>query len=130
MEKKKKIKTGNETSYPAGRVLLPAVFIFAVLRHRRVVNQDEAGGARNDGRLLPGLAEGRGFAACGRGEQGVAFSAFCAVARRCRVTAWEVLKFHSVTAFDTIAAARLQAELSDCSVHHRESARGIETRPL
>ncbi|KAB5522303.1 hypothetical protein PHYPO_G00158030 [Pangasianodon hypophthalmus] len=77
------MKTGSETSCLTGRVLLPAVFIFAVLRHRRVIKQDEAGVARNDGRL----------------------------AGRCRVTAWEVLKFHSVTAFDTIAAARLQTEL-------------------
>lgn len=46
-----KIKTGNETSCLTGRGLLPAVFIFAVLRHGRVVKQDEAGVARNDGRL-------------------------------------------------------------------------------
>lgn len=60
---------------------------------------------------LPGCgawsgSSGRGVAwGTGRG-----FARFCVVARRCRVTAWEVLKFHSVTAFDTIAAARLQTE--------------------
>lgn len=55
------VKTGNYTSCLTGRVLLPAAFIFAVLRHRRVVKQDEAGGARSDGRLA-GLC-GRGLSA-------------------------------------------------------------------
>ncbi|GAA6095847.1 uncharacterized [Tachysurus ichikawai] len=42
---------------------------------------------------------------------GRGFCQLSVVARRCWVTAWEVLKFHSVTAFDTIAAARLQTQL-------------------
>lgn len=44
-------------------------------------------------------------------------SALCGCQALCRVTAWEVLKFHSVTAFDTIAAAaRLQPGLIESSV--------------